>query len=309
LPSASAEQQPRQASGGASVGAPSGLEIFERRIEAVCSALNELLDLSGVHYYDINQQNSGVVYVGWHPWRWEALPPEAAPKVGAARKALAQLTDFGARAARDAPDRSNELAGLEGQLRAIIEQPDSSSGAPKGSIDGIRELVDDLAGEYRDVVRHLPAAHGPEERVLVPDTSALIDRPDLQDWKVDGGPWTIVLVPQVLSELDDLKREARTREAAQKVINQIDEMDRRGDLFEGVPLARKLKLKEIAISPDMTDTLSWLRPDVPDDSIIASALELSWENLARRVAMTASDRNVRNKARLAGLGEIHPRDL
>jgi hypothetical protein len=48
---------------------------------------------------------------------------------------------------------------------------------------------------------------------------------------------------------------------------------------------------------------------VPDDTLIAGALELVWQDLTSRVAITASDRNLRNKARVAGLGVVHPRDL
>src|SRR6185312_5241783 len=118
-----------------------------------------------------------------------------------------------------------------------------------------------------------PTAHGADERLLVADTSTLLDRPDLQDWRLDGGAWTVVLVPQVLSELDERKRDTRTAEAAQKVIRQIDEFGRRGDTFAGVPLAGKLRLREVPRSPDMAATLPWLRADTPDDVIVAAALE------------------------------------
>ena len=288
---------------------PTGLEVFDLRVGVLLAALSELLDLSGIHYHDINRGDSAFVVLGWNSWRWNELPPEAAPKVGAARKALSELTDLGARAARDAPDRAKELKDLTDRLKAIIEQPDTHLGAPKGSLDQVRGLVDEIGQEYRAVVRQLPVAHGKQEKLVVPDTSALLDRPDLQAWTLDGEAWTVVFVPQVLSELDDRKRDPRTREAAQKVINQIDELDRRGDLFEGVRLAGKVMVREVPVSPNMGDTLSWLRSDVPDDAIIASVLELSWEDLNRRLAVTASDRNVRNKARMAGLGTIHPRDL
>lgn len=288
---------------------PTGLEVFDLRVEVLLGALGELLDLSGIHYHDINRGDSAFVVLGWNSWRWNELPPEAAPKVGAARKALGELADLGARAARDAPDRAKELRDLTDRLKAIIEQPDTHLGAPKGSLDQVRDLVDEIGQEYRAAVRQLPAAHGDEEKLVVPDTSALLDRPDLQAWTLDWEAWTVVFVPQVLSELDDRKRDPRTREAAQKVINQIDELDRRGDLFEGVRLAGKVMVREVPVSADMSETLSWLRSDVPDDAIIASVLELSWENLNRRLAVTASDRNVRNKARMAGLGTIHPRDL
>jgi hypothetical protein len=287
----------------------SGLEMLEQRVEALSRALGELLDLSGIHYNDVNRGRSGIYVVGWNSWRWDPLPPEAAPRVGAARKALAQLVDLGDRCARDAPDRAKELEKVRKQFEVVVEQPDTSTGAPKGTVDEVRKLVDGLADEFRAVVRRLPAAHGPEDLVLVPDTSALLDHPDLHEWTLDGRPWVITFVPQVLSELDERKRDPRTRDAARKVINLIDELDRRGDLFEGVRLAGSLTAKEVAVSPDMDETLSWLRRDVPDDVIVASALSLSWENLACRIAVTASDRNVRNKARMAGLATMDPRDL
>jgi hypothetical protein len=288
---------------------PSGLDHFDGLLDKLSDALGDLLDLSGVHHDDINAGSSGVFFVGWNPSRWNALPPEAAPKVGAARKALRELHDHATNAARHAPDRAEEFADLETAFERLIEQPDTSEGAPKSSVEKVREHADSAVEDYRGVVRQLPAAHGAGEKLLVADTSALLDRPSLQEWKIDGTPWTVVLVPQVLSELDERKRDPRTREAAQKVINQLDDFDRRGDLFAGVPLAGSLNVREMPTSPDMNSTLSWLRSDVPDDAIIAGALELVWQDLTSRVAVTASDRNVRNKARLAGLGTIRPADL
>lgn len=288
---------------------PSGLDHFDSLLGKLSNALGDLLDLSGVHHNDINAGSSGMFVVGWNSSRWNPLPPEAAPKVGAAREALRELRDYAANAARHAPDRAEEFADLEAAFERLIEQPDTSKGAPKSTIEKVREHADSAVEDYRSVVRQLPAAHGAGEKLLVADTSALLDRPSLQEWKLDGTPWTVVLVPQVLSELDERKRDPRTREAAQKVINQLDDFDRRGDLLAGVPLAGSFSVREVPTSPDMNRTLPWLRSDVPDDAIIAGALELVWQDLTSRVVVTASDRNVRNKARLAGLGTIRPGDL
>ncbi|MDX6627582.1 MAG: PhoH-like ATPase, partial [Solirubrobacterales bacterium] len=287
----------------------SGLELFDQRLGQLDEALTQLLDLSGIHYEDINTNSSGLVVMAWNPRRWNKLPPEAAPRVGAARKALRELRDLSSNAARHASDRAEELAALEENLEALIEQPNTSNGAPKTKIEEIRDYASKGIEEYRSVIRNLPSAHGTGERLLVADTSALLDRADLQDWKLDGGPWTVVFFPQVLSELDDRKRDPRTRDAAQKVINQLEDLDRRGDLFSGVSVAGKISAREIPTSPDMNETLSWLRSDVPDDAMIAGALDLLWQDLTSRIAVTASDRNVRNKARLAGLKTIRPSNL
>ena len=88
------------------------------------------------------------------------------------------------------------------------------------------------------------------------------------------------------------------------MIRQLDEFARRGDTFAGVPLAGQLRVREVAVGPDMKRTLPWLRADTPDDLIVASALELVLRDLKGRVALLASDRNVRNKARLAGLSTV-----
>jgi hypothetical protein len=289
---------------------PSGLDHFDELLDHLDMALRDVLDLSDVEYDDINAR-SEILFVGWNVNQWIQLPAEAAPKVGAARGALKKLREFSDRASRNAPDRRKELAKIETLFKRLVEQPNGSlpRGAPKATIEQVRDYGASQIKKYRQVVRHLPSAHGVGEHLLVADTSALLDRPDLQDWNLDVGPWTLILLPQVLSELDERKRDPRTRDAARKVINQIDEFDRRGDTFAGVPLAGQASVREVPISPDMNETLPWLRPDVPDDAIIAGALELAWQDLTSRVAVTASDRNVRNKARLAGLGTLRPSDL
>lgn len=301
-----------QETGGAakSLAAVSGLEHIDTMARALQDAINELLAISDVHYYDINQ-GSSVVFIGWNDWQWVELPDEAAPLVGVARQALSRLEQFASRAAEAAPDRLNDLEKLHKQFSRVIEQPNGSypGGAPASSIDEIREKINAAVADYGTTVRRLPNAHGKNERLLVADTSALLDRPDLQAWRLEGGSWTVVLLPQVHSELDERKRDPRTREAAQKVINQIEDFARRGDTVVGVPLAGRLKLREVPTSPDMSKTLPWLRPEVPDDAIIAGALELVWRDLTAQLAVAASDRNLRNKARLAGLGVVHPDHL
>lgn len=117
------------------------------------------------------------------------------------------------------------------------------------------------------------------------------------------------MLPEVLGELDDRKRDPRTREAAQKLLAQLDDFDRRGDTRAGVPVSGKLAYREIVAHADMTATLPWLRADVPDDVIIAGALELAWDDLTAQITVVASDRGVRNKARTAGLNVMRTSDI
>lgn len=290
---------------------PTGLELVERRLDELRDALHRVLEDSEIYYDDPNAGDSGVVFIGWNVWHWKPLPADAAPKVGAARDALRAFHEFAISATKAAPDARKSLKKVQEPIARLIEQPNGGlpNGPPRGSIEAIIEYADEKIEECRSLCLGLPSAHGQGEFLLVADTSALLDRPDLQNWSLDVATWTLVLMPQVLSELDERKRDPRTRDAAQKVINQIDDLDRRGDTLTGVRLAGKVMFREIPYSPDMTETLPWLRSDVPDDVIIAGALDLVWKDLTSRVAIAASDRNVRNKARVAGLGTMNPNAL
>ena len=283
-----------------------GLEVIERLAVSVQGAVEALLERSALRYEDINA-GGGMFVLGWNKWQWQKLPDDAQPLAGAARRAHDALIDFARLAFRaGAPDRGDMVEELSDWLLRLIEQPNGSlpHGAPGSSIEQIVASVGPRIESFLVEVARLPNAHGEEELLIVADTSALLDRPDLQEWRLDGEAWTIVLVPQVLAELDERKRDSRTSDAAQKIIRQLDEFDRRGDTFAGVPLSRRLSVREVPVSPNMDATLPWLDARTPDDVIVAAALELVWGNLRARVALLASDRNVRNKARLAGLGTL-----
>jgi hypothetical protein len=288
------------------------MEILERLGDGARTAVEALLEQSAVRYEDINARGGGMYFVGWNVWQWRPLPDDAQPLAGQARRAHDELIAFGRLAfAAGAPERAKAVEDLSEWLLRLVEQPNGAlpDGAPSGDLSEIAAKVGPRIDELLAEAARLPTAHGKDERLLVADTSALLDRPLMQDWKLDGGAWTVVLVPQVLAELDDKKRDPRLADAADKVIRQLDEFDRRGDTFAGVPLSGPLRVREVAVGPDMTRTLPWLRADTPDDRIIASALELVLHDLRGRVAVLASDRNVRNKARLAGLTTVRTDQL
>lgn len=90
------------------------------------------------------------------------------------------------RGARQAPDRAKELVKHDAALERVVEQPRQGRGAPGSTIEEINAYVSKHIDQYRAVVRRLPSAHGDGERLLIVDTSALLDRPDLQNWRLDG---------------------------------------------------------------------------------------------------------------------------
>ena len=280
---------------------PTSLQLLRGQVEEVREVFGRLLDHTQLRYGDINARSSGAYVVGWSPHRW-APPMEGAQRYfGEARQTWQSLHDLAAQAVRrSAPERIAPLDDADELLRRIFEQDDGWYGAPGKTVDEIRARVDRCLQEVVELLEGLPAAHGEGGQLLVPDTNALVFKPDLESWRPPEGAWTVVLVRQVLRELDALKmRRGEVGEKAASVIRRVKEYARRGDTFKGVPVAGSLSLREIAIDADMTDTLPWLRVGHGDDELLASVLELRCQDLNAVVALATRDRNLQNKARLA----------
>ena len=133
----------------------------------------------------------------------------------------------------------------------------------------------------------------------MPDTNALIHKPELESWQLGPGRWTLVFLPQVVRELDQKKMDSRIGAKAEAVIGRLKEYGRRGDTFDGVRLAGEVWVREVAIDADMSETVRWLRAGHADDELLASALELRWCDLRADLQVVTRDRNMQNKARLA----------
>lgn len=189
-------------------------------------------------------------------------------------------------------------------LDRVVQQPSGSLGAPGSTIEAIRTRVDEALAEQLDVLKDLPSAQDEGEKLLVPDTNALLYKPAIENWQLGGEAWTIVLVPQVVRELDAKKLHPRLRDKAESVIRRLKEYGRRGDTFEGVPVAGQLRLREVAVDADMDAAPSWLRAGHGDDELLASAFELRWQDMSAVVCLATRDRNMQNKARFGRLPYI-----
>lgn len=259
-----------------------------------------MLDHTSVKYHDINANSGGVFFVGYNPHRWGQLRDGAQRHLGDAREQWESLYQLATQAVRiSAPERLKQLQAPEKLFSNIIEQSQASSGAPASSVEKMREMVAEALQKVVELLAGLPSADRDGGRLLVPDTNALLFKPDLESWRPPSGPWTVVLVPQVLRELDQLKQRPNVGEKAAGVIRRVKEYARRGDTFVGVKVSGQLQLREVAVDPDMGDTLPWLRAGHGDDEMLASVLELRCRDLQAVVAVATRDRNMQNKARLA----------
>lgn len=283
------------------IATPSTLEGLNSLAADAERTLGAVLDRSRLIFHDINA-GGGVFFFGWSPWRWRPLEKEDQGLVKRAEDARQRWCEQALRAIKVGDAR--EVAAFERDfslIERVLDRTDSSwSGAPGSSIDEIRVRVGEMFGRQRERIARLPTAQGAPRRVLVPDTNSFLARPDVENWRLDGGAWTIVAVPQVIRELDEKKRHTALSEKADKVIRRFNEYGRRGDTLHGdVPIAGRLRFHEVAVEADMDETLPRLRRGSGDDQLLASALELRWQDLQASVTILTGDRNLRNKARFA----------
>jgi hypothetical protein len=147
---------------------------------------------------------------------------------------------------------------------------------------------------------------GEIEIIVVPDTNAIIAAPDPTAYKTIAGAsaFTLILLPTVLAELDNLKNHHRDnafREKVAKVVSRIKGWRQQGPLLEGVTVNQTIRIKAIAEEPNFDEALPWLDPSNHDDRIIASILQVQVLAPSANVVLVTSDVNLQNKADAAAL--------
>ena len=147
--------------------------------------------------------------------------------------------------------------------------------------------------------------------IYVPDTNALLHNPNLEDWEFDVSPkFTLILIPTVLSELDQLKVNHRNdvvRQKAEGLIRRIKGYRSRGRLAEGVPLrTNRSTLATVAVEPNIAESLPWLKADNNDDRLLAGFIEVMRAHPRCPVVLVTRDVKLQNKAEYAGLPFVEP---
>jgi hypothetical protein len=162
-------------------------------------------------------------------------------------------------------------------------------------------------------LRFLPALYdrAEGEHVYVPDTNALLYNTMLEGWRFDDSPrFVLLLLPTVLTELDQLKvnhRVETVRDKAEKLVRQFFEYRRRGNLNDGVVLRKDShRLRTLAVEPDFPQTLPWLDRENNDDRILAGFIEVMRQHPRCQVALVTRDINLANKADYARVPCVFP---
>ena len=173
-------------------------------------------------------------------------------------------------------------------------------GAINAHQDGFAHQMDKICEHAKKLIDHRTG-----DVLLVTDTNSLLWNTDLESWQFEGiEKFTIVLVPQVIRELDDLKNRiggnVELRSKAETLIRKIKEYRRRGNITEGVKLVtNKISILATAIEPDFANNLPWLRQSNPDDHIMACAVEVTRAHPRCAVGIITRDLNLQTKADLA----------
>ena len=156
---------------------------------------------------------------------------------------------------------------------------------------------------FGEVVRVLDVFDqlGDKGIIVVPDTSALIERPEPSAYRSVAGQdeFTLVLLPTVLGELDELKiahKNQAVRDAANSAISRIKGWRLQGSLVNGVTVDKTITVRAHHVEPDMDSSLSWLDASVQDDRIVAATLAVEAQHPAARVVLVVGDINLLNKA-------------
>lgn len=214
--------------------------------------------------------------------------------------------------------------GLYRDLVRILIRGLASDGAREfeEAVDTVMKHIEQQRGTWCKTVREaqtktlraidtiqglLDRLYSPEgEALVIPDTNALILGAPLDQWSFDWcDAFTVVLTPTVLAELDELKiahRNSDVRTKAERLIRQIKEHGRRGDLRVGVPiLSGRITARAIAVEPRMDESLPWLDAANNDDRILATTIEIIRRNLRSVVVLVTADINLQNKAQHARL--------
>jgi hypothetical protein len=149
------------------------------------------------------------------------------------------------------------------------------------------------------------------ELFIIPDTNSIISNPSIEKYSIVLGreDYTVILVPIVLTELDELKVKSRDndfREKVNSVINRIKGWRKQGSLLKGITINKTVQVKMIAKEPDFSLTLKWLDPTNADDRIITCILEIQRENPSSVVYLMTLDINLQNKAEMANIPFIEP---
>jgi hypothetical protein len=291
-----------QARPGSTTPRESCVSLLRTRLEAIEAKMMELLDCSTVSTWR-NDPYSDVVFIGFPRHSW-AEPDEKQRRLQIELKGL--HTDWSEQMrllfSGTPEDLQKHVSETDDFVRRWIEK--DSSWEIKPDKEENKRTFREKTTVFRDALKMLEEE---KSRVtLVPDTNAFVWCPDPVRYRDIAGVdrYDFVLLPTVLSELDDLvlkNRDDSFREKVKAAIRRYKGWRQQGRLLDGVTVDQTITVRSVAREPSFEKTLHWLDRNIRDDRIVASVLELQRAMPSAMIVLVTSDVNLQNKADAASL--------
>jgi PIN domain len=288
-------------------------ESFQERLASALESIESaILDLwRKTDLTEFRNDPRSQFFVVTHPYRWKPLPIEYK---SAQARLLAQYRHwfelFQRCHAQHSSDVQTDIAEIDTRILAAIELQSDWGTAATFEVNRLR--LNETIDSFRTFLQqHIPDG---KDFVVVPDTNALLKSADPSQYSavVDRSQFKFIIVPTVLSELDDLKRSRGTQpvgQRAEKAIRIIKGLRNQGSMQDGVKVAGTISVQMIPTEPKMSSLPSWLDAKNNDDRVIGSILELQCGQPSATVILVTDDLNLQNKAEMAFLPWAEPPEL
>jgi len=288
----------------------SNVQRLQEQLEVIEQKMMDLLDASVIDHFRNDPHSNVIVIAPSHSWgstdeKQKRLQMEVL-KLYKPWIEQVRLLFSGA------PDEvSKEIEDADSFVISWVERKDISWGVPAS----IKEAKSFFSQQIKPFIDLLQMLESPEQRriIIVPDTNSLIMCPNFTTYhKVAGQPeFTLVIMPTVLSELDNLKvagSDQQFRNKVKSIITRIKGLRTQGSLLQGVTVNKTVTVRMEACEPDFEQTLSWLEQANNDDKLVASILELQRQEPSAVIILSTGDINLQNKAEMAYIPFVEPPD-
>lgn len=282
------------------------LENLLSDLDKICKLMDDLIEASNIRYFNWNQP--WAIFIGAPEFYWDHLDEKGIAKQTKVLNAYVSWYEIIEFLFSDKPDNIKKIiSDLNDFFLNWIQRTKGDHSIP-GSIQEAKEKARSKLDEFRKYINWLEKI-GKRGHILIPDTNSLIKNPNIQNYgkRLNIKRFTIIFIPTVLGELDNLKirnREPLLQKKAESMIRRIKGYRIQGHLHNGITIYKNVTVKMVHYEPRIEQTLGWLDKDIPDDRIIASALEIQRKNIGAKAILVTSDINLQNKAEAARLPYI-----
>lgn len=291
-----------QAQPGSTISRESCVGILRNRLASIEAKMIELLDCSTVSTRQDDPDSGIVVIAPEHYWgepddQQRRLQIELKSKYADWSEQMRLLF------CGTPDDLQHEIANTDDFVRTWIERQSAWEIEPDKEAN--KRTFRKRIAVFHDALTTLDDAKRAKV-TLVPDTNAFAWCPDPVQYRDIAGDdsYDFLLLPTVLSELDDLAMKARDdgfREKVKAAIRRYKGWRAQGRLLDGVTVNQTITVRSVAREPTFEKTLHWLDRTIKDDRIVASVLELQRAMPSAMIVLVTSDVNLQNKADAASI--------